>query len=105
MRLLQLQLSRIFYRDDSFFRASVNELSPYQPGRPIEDVQRELGLERVIKLASNEGPFGPLPAAIEAMSRAAADLNRYPDGGAYRLHTSPPSRSARAPEPTAASTT
>jgi histidinol-phosphate aminotransferase len=74
-------------RDDSFFRASVNELSPYQPGRPIEDVQRELGLERVIKLASNEGPFGPLPAAIEAMSRAAADLNRYPDGGAFRLHT------------------
>jgi histidinol-phosphate aminotransferase len=73
-------------RDDSFFRPSVNSLSPYQPGRPIEHVQREHGLERVIKLASNEGPFGPLPAAIEAMSRAQADLNRYPDGGAYTLH-------------------
>jgi histidinol-phosphate aminotransferase len=73
-------------RDDRFFRPSVNELSPYQPGRPIEDVQRELGLDHVIKLASNEGPFGPLPAALEAMARAAADLNRYPDGGAYRLH-------------------
>ncbi|HEU5362994.1 MAG TPA: histidinol-phosphate transaminase [Gaiellaceae bacterium] len=73
--------------DDAFFRASVNALQPYQPGKPVEDVQRELGLERVIKLASNEGPFGPLPAALEAMEEAAADLNRYPDGGTYRLHT------------------
>ena len=73
-------------RDDSFFRDSVNSLSPYQPGRPIEHVQRELGLEHVVKLASNEGPFGPLPAALEAMGRAAADLNRYPDGGAHTLH-------------------
>jgi histidinol-phosphate aminotransferase len=72
--------------DDAFFRPSVNALQPYQPGKPVEDVQRELGLERVVKLASNEGPFGPLPAALDAMQRAAADLNRYPDGGAYRLH-------------------
>jgi histidinol-phosphate aminotransferase len=73
-------------RDDSFFRASVNGLSPYQPGRPIEDVQREYGLEHVIKLASNEGPFGPFPAALDAMARAAAELNRYPDGAAHTLH-------------------
>ena len=73
-------------RDDSFFRASVNGLSPYQPGRPIDDVKREHGLEHVVKLASNEGPFGPLPAALEAMADAAIDLNRYPDGGAYALH-------------------
>ncbi len=72
--------------EDTFFRLAVNALTPYQPGKPVEDVQRELGLDRVIKLASNEGPFGPLPAAIEAMARAAVDLNRYPDGGAYRLH-------------------
>ena len=72
--------------DDAFFRPSVNALTPYQPGKPVEDVQRELGLERVIKLASNEGPFGPFAAAAEAMARAANDLNRYPDGGAYRLH-------------------
>jgi histidinol-phosphate aminotransferase len=71
---------------DAFFRPSVNALTPYAPGKPVEDVQRELGLDRVIKLASNEGPFGPLPAAQEAMARAAADLNRYPDGGIYRLH-------------------
>ena len=66
-------------------RASVDALVPYEPGKPIEEVQRELGLERVVKLASNEGPFPPLPAALEALERAARDLNRYPDGGAYRL--------------------
>jgi histidinol-phosphate aminotransferase len=72
--------------DRAFFRAAVAGLTPYQPGKPVEDVQRELGLDRVIKLASNEGPFGPFPAAEEAMARAVSDLNRYPDGGAYRLH-------------------
>jgi histidinol-phosphate aminotransferase len=71
---------------DAFFRPSINGLTPYQPGKPVEDVQRELGLERVIKLASNEGPFGPFPAALEALDRTARDLNRYPDGGVYRLH-------------------
>jgi histidinol-phosphate aminotransferase len=68
------------------FRPAVAELTPYQPGKPVEDVQRELGLERVVKLASNEGPFPPFPAALEAMARAALELNRYPDGGVYRLH-------------------
>jgi histidinol-phosphate aminotransferase len=72
--------------DDAFFRPSVNALRPYQPGKPVEDVQRELGLDHVVKLASNEGPFPPLPAAVEAMQRAVGDLNRYPDGGTYRLH-------------------
>src|ERR671938_1297158 len=72
--------------EDAFFRPSVNGLQPYQPGKPVEDVQRELGLAHVVKLASNEGPFPPFPAALEAMERAARELNRYPDGGAYRLH-------------------
>jgi histidinol-phosphate aminotransferase len=72
--------------EDTFFRLAVSALTPYQPGKPVEDVQRELGLERVIKLASNEGPFGPFPAAAEAMARAATELNRYPDGGAFRVH-------------------
>jgi histidinol-phosphate aminotransferase len=72
--------------EDTFFRRAVSALTPYQPGKPVEDVQRELGLDRVIKLASNEGPFGPFPAALEAMERSARDLNRYPDGGSFRLH-------------------
>jgi histidinol-phosphate aminotransferase len=70
---------------DSFFRPSVQGLVPYEPGKPVEEVQRELGLERCVKLASNEGPYGPFPAALEAIRRCAADLNRYPDGGAWRL--------------------
>jgi histidinol-phosphate aminotransferase len=70
---------------DSFFTPAVNDLVPYEPGKPVEEVQRELGLERVVKLASNEGPYGPFPAAREAIERCASELNRYPDGGAYRL--------------------
>jgi histidinol-phosphate aminotransferase len=66
-------------------RSSLSELRPYEPGKPVEEVQRELGLDRVVKLASNEGPFGPFPAALEALRRCAGELNRYPDGGAYRL--------------------
>ena len=72
---------------DSFFRPAVRDLVPYEPGKPVEEVQRELGLARVVKLASNEGPFGPFPAALEAIARSAPELNRYPDGGAYRLRT------------------
>jgi histidinol-phosphate aminotransferase len=71
---------------EQLFRPCVESLAVYQPGKPVEDVQRELGLERVVKLASNEGPFGPFDAAREALVRATSDLNRYPDGGAYRLH-------------------
>jgi histidinol-phosphate aminotransferase len=70
---------------DSFFRPAVQGLVPYEPGKPVEEVQRELGLARCVKLASNEGPFGPFPAAVEALARSVADLNRYPDGGAWRL--------------------
>ncbi len=71
--------------EDGFVRPALAGLVPYEPGKPVEEVQRELGLERVVKLASNEGPFGPFPAALEAMERAEHELNRYPDGGAYRL--------------------
>ena len=71
--------------DDGFVRPALSALVPYEPGKPVEEVQRELGLDRVVKLASNEGPFGPFPAALEAIERSARELNRYPDGGAYRL--------------------
>jgi histidinol-phosphate aminotransferase len=67
------------------FRPALDGLVPYEPGKPEEEVQRELGLERVVKLASNEGPWGPFAAALEAMERNAGSLNRYPDGGAYLL--------------------
>jgi histidinol-phosphate aminotransferase len=72
---------------DGPFRRAIADLVPYEPGKPVEEVQRELGLERVVKLASNEGPFPPFPAALEALDRAARDLNRYPDGGAWALRS------------------
>jgi histidinol-phosphate aminotransferase len=68
-------------------RPALAGLIPYEPGKPVEEVQRELGLERVVKLASNEGPLGPFPQALAAMGRASGELNRYPDGGAYRLRS------------------
>ena len=70
---------------DDFVTPAVAGLTAYEPGKPVEEVQRELGLERVVKLASNEGPFPPFPSALEAIERASRELNRYPDGGAYRL--------------------
>ena len=71
--------------EGDFFRPAIADLVPYEPGKPVEEVQRELGLHRVVKLASNEGQFGPFPAALGAIERGAPHLNRYPDGGAYRL--------------------
>ena len=60
-------------------------LSPYVPGKPVEELQRELGLTRVIKLASNENPLGPSPKAMAVINEGIATLHRYPDGGAFRL--------------------
>ncbi len=65
----------------------LRELVAYEPGKPIEDVARELGLapEQIIKLASNENPLGPSPKAIEAMQAALPKAHFYPDGGGYYL--------------------
>jgi histidinol-phosphate aminotransferase len=82
-----LEVAQLAEIADSFFTPAVNDLVPYEPGKPVEEVQRELGLDRVVKLASNEGPYGPFPQAREAIERCAPELNRYPDGGAYRLRT------------------
>ena len=60
-------------------------LKPYQPGKPIEEVKRELGLASIIKLASNENPLGPSPKAAAAARRAMGQVNRYPEGSAYEL--------------------
>jgi len=66
-------------------RRHLRSLAPYPPGRPIEEVQREFGLKRVIKLASNENPLGPSPKALEAIRRRAREVNLYPDGNVYYL--------------------
>lgn len=66
---------------------SLQNVPVYQPGRPIEEVARELGLppQDIIKLASNENPLGPSPAALAAMQKAIAGLHLYPDGNAFYL--------------------
>src|SRR3954447_24229701 len=66
-------------------RRALQRVEPYRPQAPMRALQAELGLDRIVKLASNEGPFGPLPAAVAAFEAAAAELNRYPDGGGTRL--------------------
>ena len=60
-------------------REVLRDLKPYSPGKPIWEVQRELGLQTVIKLASNENSLGPSPKALEAIKGAMSDLHRYPD--------------------------
>ncbi len=63
----------------------VLSLTPYQPGKPIEEVEREYGISRSVKIASNENPLGPSPKALEAMRAALPQLNLYPDGDAFYL--------------------
>lgn len=64
---------------------SILSLSPYQGGKPISELQRELGLETVIKLASNENPLGAGPKALEAIQHIVEDISRYPDGNGFEL--------------------
>ncbi|MBM7569498.1 histidinol-phosphate transaminase [Paenibacillus sacheonensis] len=66
-------------------RNVLKRMKPYSPGKPIWEVQRELGLERVVKLASNENPLGPSPKAVEAISELLMDIHRYPDAQAVDL--------------------
>jgi histidinol-phosphate aminotransferase len=61
------------------------DIKPYIPGKPIEDVKRELGLKSVIKLASNENPYPPSRKVLAAIQKAAVSVNRYPDGGCFVL--------------------
>ncbi|MFC5448101.1 histidinol-phosphate transaminase [Paenibacillus aestuarii] len=66
-------------------KKNIVHLPVYQPGKPIEEVKRELGLKKVIKLASNENPFGCSPKAIEAIQAELSTVSLYPDGGAVQL--------------------
>lgn len=65
--------------------SNVSRLIPYSPGKPIEEVKRELGLTSVVKLASNENNLGPSPCALEAITETAARLNLYPDAASFDL--------------------
>lgn len=65
--------------------ASIQNLTPYQPGKPISETKRELGLTHVYKLASNESPIGPSQKVRQALMDAIAEIHRYPDGSCYEM--------------------
>jgi histidinol-phosphate aminotransferase len=65
--------------------SGVQQLIPYKPGKPVEELQRELGLDRIVKLASNENPLGPGKKALAAIQAALPELALYPDGSGYHL--------------------
>ena len=69
----------------SLLRKGILETRPYTPGKPISEVERELGITDIVKLASNENPEGPMAAAVKAVQEAAVDLNRYPDAACHEL--------------------
>jgi len=68
-----------------YHRECIERVKPYVPGKPIEEVQRELELNEVVKLASNEHPIGPSPKALRAIRENLGTINRYPDSSCYYL--------------------
>lgn len=66
--------------------AHIAAIKPYEPGKPLEELEREYGIKDSVKLASNENPLGPSPLAVRAMEKAMGKLHRYPDGSAYELN-------------------
>lgn len=63
----------------------IKQLSPYQAGKPIEEVQREFGLTKIVKLASNENPLGPSAKVIKAVTKSLSETHRYPDAAGFEL--------------------
>src|SRR5262245_62143898 len=70
---------------DDFTPAHVRNLDIYQPGKPTEELERELGISGAIKVASNENPLGPSPKALAAIPAALSSLHFYPDAGGFAL--------------------
>lgn len=70
---------------DALVLPGVRAIAPYQPGKPVAELEREYGIHGAIKLASNENPLGPSPQALAAAREALPAVDRYPDGGGYAL--------------------
>lgn len=70
---------------DDLVPENIERLIPYEPGKPLEELERELGVRDAIKLASNECPIGPSPRVVEAIAEAASQVSLYPDGACYAL--------------------
>lgn len=71
----------------SLIPSYVERLTPYSPGKPVEELERELGIRNAIKLASNESPVGPSPKAVAAIRELTAGAHRYPDAAAWALRS------------------
>ena len=82
----------------SLWKKSLDKITPYQPGKPIGEVKRAYGLEKVFKLASNENPYGPSEKVMEAILAATREINRYPDGRCFYLRQSLSEKLSLAPE-------
>ncbi len=80
------------------FPEYLRALKPYVPGKPIEETQREFGVKKVVKLASNENPLGISPKALLAIKRVLKDLHRYPDASAFHLKKALAKRLKATPE-------
>ena len=76
----------------------IASLEPYEPGKPVEELERELGIHGSVKLASNENPLGPSPAALAALRGALGSVNRYPDGASFELRRKLAGRLGVAPQ-------
>ena len=72
---------------DSLIPHNIKKLKAYKPGKPIEELQRELGINDVIRISSNENPMGPSPRAVAAAAEVLATANAYPDGDCFTLRT------------------
>jgi histidinol-phosphate aminotransferase len=70
---------------ESLARPHIRELRSYQPGKPLEELERELGITNAVKLASNESPLPPSPRVIEAVERALRSVNRYPEDSCFKI--------------------
>jgi histidinol-phosphate aminotransferase len=70
---------------ERWVKPHIRALEPYQPGKPVEELERELGLTGSVKLASNENPLGPSPKGLAALKAAIGNIHRYPDGASYEL--------------------
>ncbi len=82
-----------------FYRDGLEHLTPYIPGKPVEEVRRELGLTgRIVRLASNENPIGPSPGAVARMREVVGEVNLYPDGGCFELREALAHRHALPPQ-------
>ena len=66
-------------------KESIEKIGTYQPGKPIEELEREYGIKEAVKLASNENPLGPSPKAIDAIKSSLLRVNRYPDAQGFYL--------------------